>query len=85
MARNKDSRFGAADGFDFDNKYEPEIVAEKSVETTKYEKRSKQIGVVVTPTMHQALKELRQQGKIKSANDLINELLEEYVEKLKAL
>lgn len=80
MARNKTSKFGAADGFNFDNEYAEKGTPEEKNVAGGYEKRTKQISAFVTPSTHQALKELKYKGKIKSSNDLINDLLEKFIQ-----
>lgn len=51
---------------------------------TKEETRSKRIQIVIKPSVNKALDRLVRQKKIKSKNDLVNFLLESYIEKNKA-
>lgn len=82
MARNKESRFGAADGFDFGNEYEAAPIKEdvKKQASYDYEKRDKAISVVITQSTYDALRELKYKKIIKSTNDLINDLLVNFIE-----
>lgn len=75
------SKFEGLDKFADKLKVE-EVVKEAPEPVSKlYEKREKSILILVTPSTHAALKELKKRGVIKSANDLVNDLLGEYIDK----
>lgn len=81
MVEVSEEYYVADDGTEFETEEKCRYY-EQNIYRPSYETRSKRVNLVIKPTLNSALDKMVEEGKIKSKNDLINFLLENYIAQL---
>lgn len=79
FGKSRSKREMAEDSFDYNSWYESTHTEEAAKTKEATENEYKLVGLRISNSTYETLKELVRKGVIKNANNLINDLLEEFI------